>query len=415
MADPAPGYQETLNLKNMMKKYLIIAVAAVATMAACSKVETIDNTPNKAINFTVVNHLQQTKATAGLTYPTTVPFGTFAWWTENDWTGIAADLTFVFMDNQEVTWHSIETNTPEVWAPTETYYWTKSGKITFASYSPYTEDGTDKGYSEVPEYDVTKGFLFDNYTIVSTTDVDLMYANLAANCTQKTNVDGSSVTDDSNPEGGYSGVPTIFNHALCQLGFEFRAIGKKNPNVNAIKIEITDVDIVNIDNKGSFTQIPANNGTVKWATDHANYKANYDYAPASQFVLDLIENTAANVAATDNYTAIGKTRILLPQALLVTLDTNNEPEAIATTTDQKLVIAYTIKTEYKSAIGTWAEEEVVSSVRLNNGNIAAWADNQNITYRISINPYANVPVTFDPAIVDWDDVYSDDIEIVVED
>lgn len=380
-----------------MKKYLILAAAAITVMAACSKVETFDNTPSqKEIRFTVVNHLQQTKA-AGYVYPTSVPFGTFAWWTENDWTGIAADQTFVFMDNQQVTWHSIEPGQAEVWAPTETYYWTRSGKITFASYSPYTANGTDKGYSAVPAYDVTKGFLFNDYSIVDGTDVDLMYANLAENCHQNFNTDGSAVTDNNNPESGFSGVPTIFNHALCQLGFSFRAIGHKNPNVNAIKIEITDVDIVNIDNKGTFTQ----NNVTRWATDHANHVASYDYAPASTFELNLIENTAANIAATDNYTALGKTRILLPQTLL----TANMA------TDQKLVVAYTVKTEYVSAPGVWAEEDIVSSVRLNNGNIAAWKDNQNITYRISINPYVTEKITFDPAVIAWEDVYSDDVNL----
>ena len=400
-----------------MKKYLILAAAALTAMAACSKVETIDNSSPVAINFSVVNHLQQTKATAGLTYPTTVPFGTFAWWTENDWTGIAADQTFVFMDNEQVVYRVLDETSAYAWAPATAYYWTKSGKITFASYSPYTADGTDKGYSVVPSYDVAKGFLFNNYTIVADTNIDLMYANLAANCNRNTNSDGTLVTDNSNPEGGFSGVPTIFNHALCQVGFEFRAIGNKNPNVNAIKIEITDVDMLNIDNKGTFTQIPEVATTEKWATDHANFTASYDYAPANEFVLDLIEKDATTAAATDNYTALDKTRILLPQTLLVSKDATDVPLdiAAASTTDQKLVVAYTIKTEYKSALGTWAEENVVSIIRLNNGNITAWKDNQNITYRISINPNANIPVTFDPAVLSWTDVYSDDITIYTND
>ena len=389
-----------------MKKYFIIAAAAIVAMAACTKVETFDNTPDTLINFTVVNHLQQTKATAGLTYPTTVPFGTFAWWTQDTWANTAnADKQhFVFMENQEVNYSNNQ------WLPTTAYYWTKTGNITFASYSPYTASGNDHGYTAVPEYDVTNGFLFNNYTIVADTDVDLMYANLAADCNKTTNADGSAVTDSSNPEGNYAGVPTIFNHALCQIGFEFRAIGRKNPNVSDIKIVITDVDIKNIDNKGTFTQAAA----TKWATDHANNTADYDFAPASAMELSLLDGTDASVVgATNNYTALGKTRILLPQSLLVSLDANNnnEPVAIATTTDQKIEVKYTIKTKYTSAPDEWATEEVTSTVRLNNGTIVAWADNQNITYRISINPYSTIPVTFDPAIVDWTDVYSTDINL----
>ncbi len=388
-----------------MKKYFIIAVAAITALAACSKNEVNDSRPDSPIRFSVVNHLQRTKATAGLEYPKGVPFGTHAWWTQNNWTGAATDQTYVFMDNQKVAYSNNE------WAPTQAFYWTKTGYLTFASYSPYTVDGTDNGYSTIPAYDVAKGFLFTNYTIVDDTNVDLMYSNLAADCTKDTNVNGADVTDDTTPEGGFKGVPTIFNHALCQIGFAFRAIGRKNPNVDDIKIVIKDVDIVNINKKGSFTQTPASG--AKWASDHtvAANLASYDYAPASPIELNLIENTAANVGATDNYTALATTRILLPQSLEEDDDpTNPTVDPIASTTDQKLVVSYTIKIKYKSA-AEWATEEAVSAVRLNNGAIASWLDNQRITYRISINPYNTLPITFDPAVLAWTDIYSSDINL----
>ena len=391
-----------------MKKYFIIAIAAVAAMGACSRNEINDARPESPIHFSVINHIQQTKATAGLEYPKTVPFGSYAWWTADPWTAATTDQNFVFMNNQKVAYD----NTNKEWAPTTAFYWTKTGYITFASYSPYTEEGTDNGYSVIPTYDVAKGFLFNNYTIVDNTDVDLMYANLAADCTKNTNVNGADVTDDTDPEGGFSGVPTVFNHALCQIGFEFRAIGRKNPNVSEIKIVLNDVDIKNIDKKGSFTQIPASG--EKWVSDHtvAANLADYDYAPASALELSLIENTAENIAKTNNYTALGKTRILLPQEL----EEDDDPsdltvDPIATTTDQKLVVNYTIKIKYTSAPDVWATEEVTSEVRLNNGTITAWRDNQNITYRISINPYSTRPVTFDPAVVDWTDIFSTDVNL----
>ena len=401
-----------------MKKYFIIAVAAIAAMAACTKVDPVNNTTkDTAISFSVINHLHQTKATAGLTYPTDVPFGTFAWWTADNWTGVAADQDFVFMDNEQVVYKQLEAAGPYVWAPNSAYYWTKSGKLTFASYSPYVNATTasEKGFSAIPAHDPALGFQFTDYTIVAGTNVDLMYANLAKDCTQQTNATGTEVTDSSNPEGGFSGVPTIFNHALCQIGFEFRAIGNKNPNVSRIVIDITDVDILNIDNKGSFVQNPAAN-SARWTTNHANNKADYEYAPASTMSLELIEANATTLPATDNYTALGTTRILMPQALVVTTDTNtNLPvdPAPAAVTDQKLVVKYTIKTEYTSKPNEWATESVVSTVRLNNGSISAWKENQNITYRISINPYATLPITFDPAVLSWEDVYSDNIDIIV--
>lgn len=400
-----------------MKKFFLFALAAVTVLAACSKIETVQSTQQVPISFSVLNHLQRTKATTGLEYPQSVPFGTFAWWTSDDWTGIAADQDFVFMNNEQIAFAS------GVWAPATTYYWTKTGKITFASYSPYVDASTaaSKGFSAVPTYDVTKGFLFPDYTVVSTTNVDLMFADLAANCSKDYNKDGSLVYDgttgDNGTDHGYAGVPTIFNHALCQLNFAFRAIGRMNPNVDRIVVDVTDVDIVNIDNKGSFTQIPANTTTPRWASDH-NSTASYDFAPSTALSLTLIENTATNVAATDNYTSLGVSRILLPQALGADDDpTDATVDPISSTTDQKLVVAYTIKIHYTSAPTDesdpkyWATESVTSTVRLNNGTITNWADNQNITYRISINPYATDVVTFDPAVVAWTDVYSADVNL----
>ena len=152
---------------------------------------------------------------------------------------------------------------------------------------------------------------------------------------------------------------------------------------------------------------------LKWESDHsiAANLASYDYAPASPIELNLIENTAANVGATDNYTALATTRILLPQSLEDDDDpTDPSVDPIASTTDQKLVVSYTIKIKYASA-AEWATEEAVSAVRLNNGTISSWQDNQRITYRISINPYNTLPITFDPAVVDWTDVYSSDINL----
>ena len=46
-----------------MKKYFIIATAAIVAMAACSKVET-DNVPAKKIAFEVANYPSQTTKAA---------------------------------------------------------------------------------------------------------------------------------------------------------------------------------------------------------------------------------------------------------------------------------------------------------------------------------------------------------------
>ena len=402
-----------------MKKYLIIALAAIATMA-CSKVDTQVSTPDTPIRFAVVNRLQQqTKAsTTGLEYPTSSTFGTFAWWTAGNWTGVAADQDYVFMDNVEIGYRIVDN--VYSWAPSATYYWTKTGKITFASYSPFVDNDTkaSKGFSVIPSYDVAKGFLFNNYTIVSGTNVDLMYANLAKDCTNNTNEDGKLVYDgttgDNGTDHGYKGVPTIFNHALCRLGFEFRALGNLNPNVDKVKIELTAVNIYNIDKTGSFTQTPTPATTPRWATTHTTAAVeSYDFSPSATITMEVKPDNAEN-RANVAYTHTNVIRILLPQSLNDDDDpTDPTVDPISTTLDQKLVITYNILSHYKNtADDVWAtESNVKSTVRLYKGNITEWKDNQNITYRITINPYSGDAITFDPAVVDWTNVNSNDIVV----
>lgn len=386
-----------------MKKYIAIATLALLAGAACSKVETVESTVDTPITFSVVNHLAQTKATDGLEYPTDVPFGSFAWWTSAKWasTADADKLNFVFMNNEQIKYSA----TPKEWAPVNTYYWTKTGYITFASYSPYVSTA-DKGFSDVPEFDVTNGFKFVDYTIVDDTDIDVMYANLATDCTKDTNADGSDVTNSlgGTPDDGFTGVPTIFNHALCKVGFAFRAVGNKNPNVNNIVIDVTKVTVKNVDKKGTFTQ-NVTAPTVRWASSHAvgNY-TNYVYT-GTTINLPLLEDNSTNRDATNNYTAFSSPKILLPQSLV------DSSDAIASTTDQVVEVEYTVKIEYTSKTGTYATESVASTVRLKNGSIAAWGDNKNITYNITINPYSDTKITFDPAVLDWEVQASDDIEL----
>lgn len=407
-----------------MKKYFILAVAAIAVMAACAKVEHFDAPApgDSLISFSVVNHRAQTKSHplpyTGSAYPTNVPFGTYCWWTEDDWTGAPSDTTFVFMNNEKVSYSGTQ------WVPSSTYYWTKSGKLTFASYSPFADadstlityrtapdtlgrdslrrfDFENYGYSEVPKYDFAKGFTYKDYRIVPDADVDLMYADLAANCTQKTNANGDKVQDENG--SSYSGVPTIFNHALCRVGFAFRAIGSMNPNVDSIRVVINSVDIKNIETRGDFTQNPTTGS--RWETDHDHLLKNYNF-PVTIDTLVLIKDTPDSLASKKNYAELDRKVIVLPQAHL------NSNDGLAVTTDQLLTISYTVLLHYTSAPDNtdgslkWATETLTSVLRLKNCGIPTWRDNQNIIYRISINPYSSEPVTFDPAVAGWEDVDS---------
>ena len=192
-----------------MKKYIIIAVALVASVA-CSKVQTVE--PQKEINFEVANSLQ-TKASGSLY--NNGAFGTYAWFTANP--GAGSDHA-PFMVNETVDLVG------GVWKTSlHTFYWPKTGSVEFISYSPF--NGTNATADSNPA--LTQNTI--TYTSLTAGDVDYMYADKA---TASKNV--NMVTDGV--DSGYSGVPTIFRHALAKLSFKIKAnfVKYEDPTTHAI-------------------------------------------------------------------------------------------------------------------------------------------------------------------------------------
>ena len=84
----------------------------------------------------------------------------FAFWTATNWE-TDGDAN-VYMNNDKIIYGPDYAQGE--WGPEDARYWTKTGCITFASYSPYTT-GSDNGFSEIPVFTKEKGFVFNNYTV----------------------------------------------------------------------------------------------------------------------------------------------------------------------------------------------------------------------------------------------------------
>ena len=353
-----------------MKKIIIIALAAVVALAACTKVEKKDSSSEARLTFLVINYLQQTKADP--TAYTGEAFGTFAFWTATDW-ATDGDVN-VFMKNDKIIQNPSYAPEGE-WGPESERFWTKSGKITFASYSPYTS-GTDNGFSEVPTFSKTSGFTFRNFTIDATGTIDLMVADLV--------VDQTKNDPQYMVSGNQDGVPTLFRHVLSQIAFKFQTVDNPNPNVEDSQIIINSVTIQNVHNNGTYTQ---NNTDDVWANESG--KASYEYNGSDS---PITVNPEDDPQGTDV-----ESMILLPQEL---------EEGV-----QQIVIDYTIRTKYESN-DEWAEENVTTTIDLVTDAIDEWEPNQSIVYTITINPVdMNNPILFDPAVADWTPVTSDAIAL----
>ena len=197
-----------------MKKYIIITAAFFAALIACSRIETpvLEQSLDQEISFQVAQKIQ-TKANT--VYDQNVPFGTYAWYSAGS-TDSTSSHNVPFMVNETIAY------TGGVWkAKYNTFYWPKTGSVEFISYSPFAglngtavtplaENTPQSGNPVITSDTIT-------YKKINTADgaIDYMYADKVI---ASKNVD--NVTDGVN---AYTGVPTIFRHALAKVSFKLRA------------------------------------------------------------------------------------------------------------------------------------------------------------------------------------------------
>lgn len=346
-----------------MKRLFIISAAALALMASCAKVEPV--VTDQPLTFAVANYAQQTRAEA---YSTDDTFGVYAYWTSENWE--TDGTTNSFMTNDKV-FYSPEYAQGQ-WGTRAKYYWPRTGKLTFACYSPYTAQGNEKGYSGVPAFNKTDGFVISNYTIVDDTDVDLMAADLVADQTRNS---GSAAAGQVSQTAA---VPVLFHHLLTQVAFHFLTAENPNPGVDESEIIVGSVLVRNVASTGNYTQ----NADAPWSRQ-AN-PVNYEFNPVTQ---TPVGNQPAGLILLPSDSEAKPTavpsRILLPQDLA----------------SVQADITFTIRTKYTSG---WAEETLTSTVDLATALVPAWLPNMRVVYTITIDPISKDPITFDPAVAAWE-------------
>ena len=367
-----------------MKKYIIIAAAALVASVACSKVQTVDI--QKEINFEVANSLQ-TKAT-GSVYNNGA-FGTYAWFNNTD----------EFMVNEQVdltagAWKTVD----------HTFYWPKTGSISFISYSPFV--GTSNTADSTPV--VSKDKI--TYTGVTVGTTDLMYADRA---TCSNNVNEVTDSDDPAAESGYSGVPTIFRHALAKLSFKVAAnftewddatTGSHTEweiTINSFKIggfKTTGSLELNLNADGKSWDKPV---TTIGTTDYYVWTG-ASGETAKQELVDATTYPTGVVLTTTAQDLTSATGYVLPQILSAGVQTVDIDAHIKTTLSN----------------GKTINEDFVKTINISEiSTLKAWQINENIVYTIKFKPTAkadgpgglddspeDVIITFDPAVADWTNV-----------
>ncbi|MBO4340634.1 MAG: fimbrillin family protein [Bacteroidales bacterium] len=357
-----------------MKKYIIIAAAALAASVSCSKVETFDDV-QREINFEVARFVR-TKANTAL--DTLRTFGTYSWFTAESNNGSQG---VDFMVNETVGYVN------PVWKTiNNTFYWPKTGSIDFISYSPF--DGSNGSADSNPV--VKKDSLI--YTNIVAKDIDYLYADkVTVACPN-----GATTNDVSyNGTPDFKGVPTLFRHALAKVSFQIKANfleqGNSPTDTTKWKLTVEEFKIGGLYTKGDLHL--AWNGT-KWEPKNSNKTWENPSAPTAQ------QELADSLVLTTEYQALGALEdpFVLPQEL----------QAYAQTLKIKVKIETTL------ANGNQLLEYFDKTLNLKDiSSLQAIKMNQNLEYKINIKPTANVStpdspedvtITFDPAVADWEGV-----------
>lgn len=377
-----------------MKKSILLAAAAIAALAGCSKVEvkSVDEAPAR-ISWNAVVGKHSTKAPVeGTTFSTGLSFKTFAFYNANGtaWPTGAS----LYIDNQEVNYYAaaVAPFVANSWHTLTANYWPKQGSLTFFSYSFANKPVSFTGNLTCTAAD---GLKLVGYDVNETgnKNSDFMVADIKDGQRQNT----------TSAAGAEKGVPTIFRHALTQIvGFYVET--KDNYKGAALAagskvIEVNSIKIVNAYSKGDYTMT---NNAVTRSESWGNQSdpKTYEYTPVAG-KSEALNGTAAVL--------VNDQKIFLPQDFAPSgytytgvslLEKSLERQTLAYKTAVAAVghieLNYTIKT-YTDATH-FSEETVTELIALE--EIGNWGINKKITYNIKIDLSSNI-IYWDPTVVAW--------------
>lgn len=292
-----------------MYNKLFFAIVAVAALASCAKNEVNPVlTADKEISYqTVVGP----KTKADVAFKKENVFVSYAYRLDG------ADKTWAVHKDQAVPYINgavigYTDGTPGVWRSTgsmdsDRYYWPDNGSLTFFAWSNNKKKGgthaTDLAAGSV-NCSVDHGITVTGYNAADNINNDFMVARMQADL----NANGTAY--------GYTGVPTVFEHKMCQVKYSIRT----NVPYTVTKFRINNLIFKKIYQTADYKQFD----TEGWT--HSAVQSDYGYNSAI-YETNLTEN---KYPADDHWDTATEQYYFIPQAF--------------TGDDQVLRIEYSIKT-----------------------------------------------------------------------
>ena len=339
-----------------MKKLAVIAIAALAALSACTKVE-VDPRPAEKVTFAVGSYASGTKAASLIDVDGIDSFTCLGFLYGDNGDGTTTPQTFFGTSGETISYNS----TTHEWLPSHTYYWPKSSQSYVNFVSWYDKNGAPNTVSEI-------SFQITNRTIVA--DDAILIADEAWRYQANTTTYGfNSVAD---------GVPTLFRHLLCRVGIKIHATTTVDPdNANdTYEVSVQSASFTGMRNRGSVSLVNSDLGscgTKRWNCANAADVTLY-WAPdvTSTEVCPLISSNTA--ISTSDYVLLEE-RSFMPQVLSDNVVLN---------------LTYTVTAKTNGVMTS--TETVNASVRMKDITnstgtpIVQWLPNTKYNYTLAINP-----------------------------
>lgn len=358
-----------------MKK-IFLALAAVAALAACTKVDaTYEQDLEVCFNPVAAN---RTKAMlSGTAFPEE-NFIVWGYYKQVKQGKTIAEWMSSSLEQQEyIVEKPFEKKQSGLWGGVTSYFWPKVGSLMFAGYYPTNVPAKDVDYtfdSSVSKMTVTdyvagdydtSGYV-DIYTTTSHAE-DFMYFNMTPTSYNSTTTGANGTVNGNN-------VDVIFKHALSWI------------NVVLVKDSSTSDDAEITVHSVKFTSVRPQGDAVVDNTPGA----------ATDQIVWTAEGTALNVEVCPNddpATAFKESDVVLTKTdnLLA-----KQPIFIPQTMDGNLVVKYSITSKDGSK---FTETKAMSLKGL--AGTSTWQPAKKYTYTIIIG---TSEILIDPVVADWEDV-----------
>ena len=373
-----------------MKKYIVIALAALVAFAACTKV----NPEKKAdkISFTVANFMPATKAYTSLLDETT-SFNCKAY-LHADGEETAQEY---FGADGEIISANNETN-PSEWLPSHEYFWPKSANSYINFVAWYNSPDVTIGSFQVKE-DVVK---YTNVTITGNSNIlvaeKAWYYNQNRTSEENDEETGHDGAFGQNAVTG--GVPMLFHHMLAKVSVKAKAAKVQGGSDNKTTWDITikNAKIINIGETAGAANVAFRTPETTDPQITPFRGGNWQYV-GYEDEIELSDSDVLTTTAED----LLEDYSVFPQSLNI----SSHPA--------KLEFDLTIVNKYDGV--EYGHETIKESIELatlenkiTEEAIEAWFMNTKYTYTIIVDPETET-IKFDPAVVAWDVVEAEDIEV----